>query len=110
MSDAAYQPLVLHSSGAAIVRLEVPDNMVPVAIDGNMAVFEAADSDVQRHYQLPIGDRSPCTLRNATFRPDNREPFDVQFIEPNPEGEYVANLMLEGGGGAWWVLVYPERP
>ena len=91
----------------ALVPIHIDSNYYPTGISENIATFETQEGHA-RFIELPVFERAPCKI--TSFKLDTGSHYqDVSVIQIDPNGEYIANLSIQGGGNTWWLIITTEN-
>lgn len=95
-------PFLNESKG--VFRLDVPDDMYPVGVNDDVAVF-ANNEGQERRYSLPLYDAMPCKVKSFSLDTGGQGALDVHTLIPSNDGPYVTEITIATGGGAYWAVI-----
>lgn len=104
MPEFQPQPITLLRKDLGLYRLEVPDGMFPVGIHEDVAVFSDQEGH-ERRYSMPVYDMMSCRVDESVIYSDAAGPIDLYVLVPSNAGEYVTELSIEPGAGAYWIVI-----
>jgi len=86
-------------NGLGVLPINIPDGFYPNGIDGNKITLSNLNGE-ESFTTIPAWEGQRCVLKHV-----KTDTVNFHIIEVDPDGDHCLTILIEGGGGYWWLVV-----